>query len=79
MGGREVGSTCPPSWALAQLPMICQCLPETDTGAGLSGNPQERCRNPSWRLPYPPGTEKGHLGEMPSSICWLRVLDHTYK
>lgn len=31
-------------------------------------------------IAYPPGTgKKGHLGEMPSLICSLRVPDHTYK
>lgn len=79
MGGREVGSACPPARALAWLPMICQCLLKADIGAGLREDSQGRCRNQSWELPYPPGTEKGHLGEMPSIICLPRVLDHTYK
>lgn len=52
---------------------------EADIGAGLSRDLKE-----VWELllgiAYPSGTEKkGHLGEVPSAICSLRVLDHTYK
>lgn len=60
------GVPAPQSRALARLPMICQCLLKADIGAGLREDSQARGRNPSWELPYPPGTEKGHLGEMPS-------------
>lgn len=51
---------------------------EADTGAGLSGD--LKMWEPLLGIAYSSGTEKkGHLGEMPSVICSLRVLDHTYK
>lgn len=79
-GGREVGSTCPPSWAPAQLSVSCQC-PQRQTLVLVRVGTWGWYRSPIPKgIAYPPKTgKKGHLGEMPSIICSLRVLDHTYK
>lgn len=50
-----------------------------DIGAGQSRDLREVWEPRPKGIDYPPETgKKGHLGEMPSIICSLRVLDHTY-
>lgn len=77
-GGRRWGVPAPPR--PGHRPTSCE-LPvssEADTGAALSGD--LKMWEPLLGTAYSSGTEKkGHLGEMPSLICSLRVLDHTYK
>lgn len=79
-GGREVGSTCPPSWAPVQLSMSCQC-PQRQTLVLVRVGTYGRYGSPIPKgIAYPPETEKkGYLGEMASMICSLRVLDNIYK